>query len=125
MEEEPNLELRTMRITFQIFHSAVRPSQGLLNFIVFLGQKAYDRRRIDDKLTWKEATKAVLFDREYPHYVMFDLDVLHQDDHRRQQIQKEEEDQREDSEHEDCNVDADSNATPVGPDAREISTDIR
>ena len=82
MEEEPNLELRTMRITFQIFHSAVRPSQGLLNFIVFLGQKAYDRRRIDDKLTWKEATKAVLFDREYPHYVMFDLDVLHQDGRR-------------------------------------------
>ena len=78
MEEEPNLEMSTMRMILQIFHSAVRPSQGLLNFIIFVGQKAYDRCRIDDKFTWKEATKAVLFDREYsPHYVMSDLDVLH------------------------------------------------
>ena len=37
MGEEPNLELSTMRMILQIVHSAVRPSQGLLNFVVFLG----------------------------------------------------------------------------------------
>ena len=132
MEEEPNLELRTMRITFQIFHSAVRPSQGLLNFIVFLGQKAYDRRRIDNTLTWKQAMRTVIFDREYPRYVMSDLDMLHQDDHRRQQIQKEEEDRREDyseyenHEYDNANDDADANNDrPAGVCGLELSAGIR
>ena len=73
MGEEPNLELSTMRMILQIVHAVVRPSQGLLNFVVFLGQKAYDRCRIDNTLIWKEAMRTVLFDREYPHHAMSDL----------------------------------------------------
>ena len=131
--EGPYLELSTMRMIIQILHSVVRPSQGLLNFIVFLGQKAYDRRRINNTLTWKEAMRTVLFDREDPHYVMSDLNMLHQDDHRRQQIQ-EKKDKREDdfeheNEYENFNVDADAdthaNMKPAGPDARKLSAGIR
>ena len=134
--EEPNLELSTAMMICQIVYAVVRPSQGLLNFIVFLGQKAYDRRRINTTLTWKQAMRTVLFDREDPHYVMSDLNMLHQDDHRRQQMRQiqEEEDKREDDfeEHEndydnfnvvdvDADADALANMKPAGPDARELS----
>ena len=71
--------------------------------------------------------RTVPFDREDPHYVMSDLNMLQQDEHRRKQIQEEEEDQREDySKHDNFNIDAaDANATPAGPDVREVSTAIR
>ena len=132
--EEPNLELSTMRTILQILYSVVRPSQGLLNSIVFLGQKAYDRRRINNKLTWKEATRTVLFDREDPYYVMADLNMLHQDDHRRQQIQGQKDKREDDFEHENdyenFNVEADADAAgvsmkPAGPDARKLLAGIR
>ena len=116
----PHLELSKKGMTLQIVHAMVRPSQGLFNFIVFLGQKAYDRRRMNESLTWKQAVKIVLFDQEYPHYIMSDMDMLHQDDRRRQQIE-DEEDRREDySEHENEYENADdgdanaNNDTPAG-----------
>ena len=136
-DNKSNLQLSTARMIFQIVHAVVRPSQGSLNFIVFLGQKAYDRRRIDNTLTWKQAMRTVLFDREEPHYVMNDLNMLQQDERRRKQIQEEKEDQREDdsehgneredySKHDNFNIDtADANATPSGPDVREVSTVTR
>ena len=139
-DNKSNLQLSTARMIFQIVHAVVRPSQGSLNFIVFLGQKAYDRRRIDNTLTWKQAMRTVLFDREHPHYVMSDLNMLHQDEHRRQQMQEEEEeDQRGEEDHDSAaehydnfNIDdaADANAnatTPTGPDTvlRELTTGIR
>lgn len=45
-------------------YTVLRPSQGIFNFIVFFGQKIYDKHRLDATLTLKEAMKEVLFKKE-------------------------------------------------------------
>ena len=37
------------------YHLITRPSHGLVNFIIFVGHKAYERRRVDQTLSWSDA----------------------------------------------------------------------
>lgn len=61
-----------LRVIFTLF----RPSQGLLNFIVFFFQKCHDRRRLDPGLTLCQAAKRVLFEREEEDFQLSNLSLV-------------------------------------------------
>ena len=45
------------------YHLITRPSHGLVNFIIFVGHKSYERRRVDQTLSWKDAVWKAIFTR--------------------------------------------------------------
>jgi uncharacterized membrane protein YqjE len=45
------------------YHLITRPSHGLVNFIIFVGHKAYDRRKVERTLSWKDAVWKAIFTR--------------------------------------------------------------
>jgi hypothetical protein len=55
-------------LIFQVLYTALRPCQGLLNFIVFFGQKVHAKRQLNPALTRRQAAMKVLSEREEPHF---------------------------------------------------------
>ena len=65
---EQDLELSRTGLIFQVLYTALRPCQGLLNFIVFFGQKVHAKRQLNPALTRRQAAMKVLSEREEPHF---------------------------------------------------------
>ena len=63
-----SLELSRTGLIFQVLYTALRPCQGLLNFIVFFGQKVHAKRQLNPALTCRQAAIKVLSEREEPHF---------------------------------------------------------
>ena len=66
--QEQDLELSRTGLIFQVLYTALRPCQGLLNFIVFFGQKVHAKRQLNPALTRRQAAMKVLSEREEPHF---------------------------------------------------------
>jgi hypothetical protein len=60
----------------QILYTVLRPCQGLLNFIVFFGQKVSDVRQIDPSLNRRRAGMIVLRCREKPHFQFSGISIV-------------------------------------------------
>jgi hypothetical protein len=45
------------------YHLITRTSHGLVNFVIFVGHKAYERRRVEETLSWNQAVWKVLMNK--------------------------------------------------------------
>ena len=45
------------------YHLITRPSHGLVNFFIFVGHKAYERRLVEETLSWNQAVWKVLMNK--------------------------------------------------------------
>ena len=62
--------------TLQLVYTALRPCQGLLNFMVFFSQKVSNARQIDPSLSYKKAAIHVLVAREKHHFQLSGISLI-------------------------------------------------
>ena len=62
--------------TLQLIYTALRPCQGLLNFMVFFSQKVHNARRIDSSLSRRKAAIQVLTTKEKQHVQLSGISIV-------------------------------------------------